>query len=423
MVSLLLFLFSLTSFLLHGHVSNKTGYVMYDVRVRNKNDINIYEALRLNFPYNIDYFFRSRKNNEKVKIFVSQSVSSKLELFLKSHNYKYRLTRNKVGDKSYTHDIYKIRRSLDYGRLRFNHTNYNSYNEIISYMKYVSTEYREFISLHSLGYSHENRPIYYLRIGYNNKGIIDKPLISIDANIHAREWISSTSALHIINNLINERKKYDKILRTMHIDIIPILNPDGYEFSRNFHRLWRGNRNIRDNKCGVDLNRNYPFDWNDKLLKCETFPGIREKSEKETIYHVQYLLANKMNMKAYVTLHSAGNKILFPWGNTRERRVENHYELESLAQNMSKAMNRIRNSIVTFGQSSKELYETKGSSDDYAKSLGVRYVYTIELSDLSDGVGNAFIVPTDKIKVVSDEAFEGIMTIINKIYYDFHNTQ
>ena len=41
---------------------------------------------------------------------------------------------------------------------------------------------------------------------------------------------------------------------------MPLLNPDGYEYSRTHQRLWRKNRRrpTSDNQCfGVDLNRNF----------------------------------------------------------------------------------------------------------------------------------------------------------------------
>ena len=69
-----------------------------------------------------------------------------------------------------------------------------------------------------------------------------------------------------VTHLVNNRETW----------IIPLLNPDGYNFDRtNPEELWR--KNMRDNNendrwdgaCdGVDLNRNYPFEWghNTQLL-------------------------------------------------------------------------------------------------------------------------------------------------------------
>jgi len=69
-----------------------------------------------------------------------------------------------------------------------------------------------------------------------------------------------------VTHLVNNRETW----------IIPLLNPDGYNYDRTYpEELWR--KNMRDNNrndrwdgiCdGVDLNRNYPFEWghNTQLL-------------------------------------------------------------------------------------------------------------------------------------------------------------
>ena len=43
---------------------------------------------------------------------------------------------------------------------------------------------------------------------------------------------------------------------------MPLLNPDGYEYSQTTYRLWRKNRFLNPGfpSCpGVDLNRNYNY--------------------------------------------------------------------------------------------------------------------------------------------------------------------
>ena len=50
--------------------------------------------------------------------------------------------------------------------------------------------------------------------------------------------------------------------------IVPVVNPDGYEFSHTDDRMWRKNRgksksllNIISNCRGIDLNRNFGYNW------------------------------------------------------------------------------------------------------------------------------------------------------------------
>ena len=56
----------------------------------------------------------------------------------------------------------------------------------------------------------------------------------MDCGIHAREWISPAFCLYAIDRLV-ERER-EKLLQNYDFYIIPVANPDGYEYS------WTGNR-------------------------------------------------------------------------------------------------------------------------------------------------------------------------------------
>ena len=63
--------------------------------------------------------------------------------------------------------------------------------------------------------------------------------------LHAREWLSPTTALYLIRSLIQEiesRSKAGKKLSKVSWYIVPLVNPDGYEYSHTNERLWRKNR-------------------------------------------------------------------------------------------------------------------------------------------------------------------------------------
>ena len=57
----------------------------------------------------------------------------------------------------------------------------------------------------------------------------------IDGGIHAREWISPATAMYIAHELILGYENDATVAKLMdHIDfyILPVMNPDGYEYSR-----------------------------------------------------------------------------------------------------------------------------------------------------------------------------------------------
>lgn len=95
-------------------------------------------------------------------------------------------------------------------------------------MQELASNYPEIVTLEVFGYSYEQQPLYVLKI--SSGGTSKKPLILIDAGIHAREWIAPATALYIIQELVeNESNRH--LIESVDWHIIPTLNPDGYRFS------------------------------------------------------------------------------------------------------------------------------------------------------------------------------------------------
>ena len=109
-----------------------------------------------------------------------------------------------------------------------------------------------------------------------------------DGGIHAREWISPATVTGILRDLVEHKENYANILSKLDIYLLPLLNPDGYEYSRSTDRLWRKNRSHpeRGRCAGVDLNRNFSYKWGGRGSSGKTcseeFRGQRPLSEPES---------------------------------------------------------------------------------------------------------------------------------------------
>ena len=132
--------------------------------------------------------------------------------------------------------------------------------------------------------------------------------------IHAREWIAPTTALYVIDNLINNRMNIDNDPRfqTTYY-IMPILNPDGYEYSRTSNRMWRKNRSVPppgSNCYGIDLNRNYDvvgFGVGASTDPCsESYKGIKPNTEAEVRAASDVVMRHKDNIRVSLSFHSYG---------------------------------------------------------------------------------------------------------------------
>jgi carboxypeptidase A, invertebrate len=110
-----------------------------------------------------------------------------------------------------------------------------------------------------IGSSYEGRLTRGLKISYKagNKAIF------IEANIHAREWISSATATWTINELLSSSNpEIRRIAESYDWYFIPVANPDGYEYTRTVDRIWRKTRSPQAGGCfGVDPNRNFGYKW------------------------------------------------------------------------------------------------------------------------------------------------------------------
>ncbi|XP_049937956.1 carboxypeptidase B-like [Schistocerca serialis cubense] len=190
-----------------------------------------------------------------------------------------------------------------------------------NYLDLLAKKYPPLVHVQAFGTSFEKRRLDMVKISTEKSGF-EKPIILIDAGIHAREWIAPAMALFIINQLAeNETNRY--LTEEIEWHICPLLNPDGYEYSRKTDMWWRKTRSHTKNKhCrGVDGNRNFDFHWNecgassDPCSGC--YAGEKPFSEVETQAFRAYVMSIRDRLKLYLTFHSYGPFILYPWGFTK----------------------------------------------------------------------------------------------------------
>uniref|UniRef100_A0A915EJ68 Peptidase M14 carboxypeptidase A domain-containing protein n=1 Tax=Ditylenchus dipsaci TaxID=166011 RepID=A0A915EJ68_9BILA len=216
-------------------------------------------------------------------------------------------------------------------RIGFNLAKYHSFAEMINYLNSLAINFPDRVRVQPIGTTHEGRQIPLIKIGTSNAANANsKPAIWIDGGIHAREWVSPASVLHFIDQLVLD---YDTqpLMRSFvdNIDwfIVPLLNPDGYEYSRSSVdpeiRLWRKNRSPLQctqvnaglfqppqTQCcqGVDLNRN--FDWffgqvGSSTDPCsEIYSGTLAFSEPETRAVRDFVNQQGGRIKSFLTFHS-----------------------------------------------------------------------------------------------------------------------
>jgi hypothetical protein len=204
-------------------------------------------------------------------------------------------------------------------------TTYHDLERAFQFMDELHAAYPNTSALFEFGATWEGRPMRGIRIGANAATIDDrKPAILITGCHHAREWISVEVPLYILARMLESYGSDPQITAIMdrgEIWFVPITNPDGFKFTE-IDRFWRKNRRVNgDGSFGVDLNRNYSYEWghdngSSGNPKSETYRGPKPFSEPET-QAVRDLYLER-DFAAGVTYHSYAQYVMSPWGYTTQ---------------------------------------------------------------------------------------------------------
>ena len=82
----------------------------------------------------------------------------------------------------------------------------------------------------SLGRSYEGRHIAGLSISLNSRAR-ERRVAYIQAGTHGREWITPLTVLYLANEILNNLRAFQRILVDTEIYLVPLVNPDGYEYT------------------------------------------------------------------------------------------------------------------------------------------------------------------------------------------------
>jgi hypothetical protein len=204
-----------------------------------------------------------------------------------------------------------------------------TYSELIDIIDSMSLLYPNLITAKApidVTQSIEGNDIYFLKLSDNPGTDEAEPEILYTALHHAREPESVTQMIYYLWYLLENYAtdpEIQALVDSTEMYFVPCLNPDGYlynEFTDPFGGgMWRKNRRDNlDGEFGVDLNRNYGFNWgyddtgSSPYTDEETYRGTSAFSEPET-----QALRNFINTREFlITLnyHTWGNHLVIPWG-------------------------------------------------------------------------------------------------------------
>ncbi|CRL08319.1 CLUMA_CG021383, isoform A [Clunio marinus] len=400
----LVILFSIFSFVL---AKDYTNYKVYDV-TPNREQIKDLKAWE--FQMGID-FWMSRGVDQTSRIMVSPEVEESFVNFLNKEGIDNKLIIEDVQS-SLDRDANLIRHSRS-KRSAFqangepDFTLFLSYEEMESFTISLAQQYPNLVKRDVIGRSIEGRDIFGMRVSSGTE-FGKKPIIFIDAGIHAREWVGPHVVLYLLNQLVTNATVTSELLDRVDWVIVPNANPDGYVYSQSEDRLWRKNRRYVNYTCtGIDLNRNFGYVWRYSANSCPTigYPGPHALSEPETVALTSYMESFKFNLRLYLSTHSYGDYVLWPFGFASNVYIKNWREHDEVGKLWANAIRAATGKEYRVGNSADILYTANGASDDHAVAhANANLAYTLELT----GGGSAgFDFPQDKVYDLAVETFLG----------------
>jgi hypothetical protein len=266
------------------------------------------------------------------------------------------------------------------------------------------------ILLDTLGYSWEGRPVLAAKIG-NAPDAPERPNVLFLGAHHAREWISAEVALRLAEYL-SDAPTDAALIASRDVWVIPVVNPDGYQYTFDTERLWRKNRAPNaDGSFGVDLNRNYPSFWgldevgSSATPSAETYRGPSAGSEPE----VQAIMAFHTAHPPAVALsyHSYSDVLLYPYGHRSGLLVPDLASFVSLVGTplSSAVADRLPESAraTYFPGPAWQLYPVNGEYSEWAYRAHGTLALTVELTAgcCVSGAAYGFEFPDDSTAVAT----------------------
>jgi hypothetical protein len=272
---------------------------------------------------------------------------------------------------------------------------YYTYAEMQASLDSLAARFPVCARIDTIGTSLEGRLIRAIKISDNAAVDEDEPEIFIFGCLHARELMSVDVPMRLATYLLEncEDPRVAAIVDNREIWIAPMINPDGHVYVQANHggasyTWWRKNRRLNgDGSYGVDLNRNFGYQWGyDNVGSSPTpsslvYRGTAPFSEPETRAVRDFCASREFTMN--LSYHSYGELILYPW-DYAALFTEDQDLFAALGDSLASG-----NGYLPGNPATGAIYFTNGGSDDWmygeVAAKNRIYSFTIELNTYEEG--------------------------------------
>jgi len=215
----------------------------------------------------------------------------------------------------------------------------------------------------------EGQPLFFVKISDNVNLDENEPEALYLSLTHAREPMGMQQLVWFMWYMLENygtNPEITYLVNNSELFFIPVVNPDGYVYNQTTDPagggMWRKNRRPVGSYFGIDLNRNYGYEWGYDDVgssidpSAETYRGTAGFSEPEN-QTIKWFCEHR-NIKLLIDYHTYSNILLYPWGYADMATPDNNI-FEAYAQLLTSD-----NHFVS-GTPGAILYTTNGGSFDW----------------------------------------------------------
>lgn len=256
--------------------------------------------------------------------------------------------------------------------------------EVEAILRELADAHPEIARLESIGKSSEGRDIWALKISDNvNEDEASESSVLFNGMHHAREVMTPEvvidAAQWLVNNYVAGDAKAVNWVNQTEIYLVPMVNVDGNAKVWSGSRMWRKNTNYGH---GVDINRNYPYQWgscngSSGSTWSDTYRGPTAGSEPEA----QALMGLVSRVKPVfdISYHSYSEIVIYPMGCRGARTGGNRAVVENIGASLG--------TLVDYeaGTAWELLYSVDGGDIDWMYAAEQVLPYVLEVNSSRQG--------------------------------------
>ncbi|KAI8852434.1 hypothetical protein BC829DRAFT_459269 [Chytridium lagenaria] len=224
--------------------------------------------------------------------------------------------------------------------------------------------------------------------------------VVFSGGMHAREWIGPAMVAWLTHFLVT-KPEATHLLDLFTFHVIPVVNVEGYRYTRSKDRLWR--KTLQPNP-GVNVLGRIRIGIGELVIYMDfawSGEGSHPFSAPESLSLSTYMLnlqrTTSNNVISYIDFHSYSQLWMYPNSYTCDtsKMIKERDRVHRAAEEAVMALKRVGGTTFQYGDGCNTIYVASGTSIDWAYYVArIPYTYVVELRDRNQW---GFALPASEI--------------------------